>query len=179
MPAHAARHRLTRGADASNRPCRYGRRGRRDEYEAWAQTAASIEGLICAPSRATKSPVIAHQPEGEIVMHTTRTLIAVAAGLALNIAGIGTGFASTGDDSAELRVVVRYANSELTSGEGVWRVKQRILSAVDQVCPTVESRDPERRAKAETCRAQALAGAVAQVKSPELAAVLAVGRHQG
>ncbi len=112
-------------------------------------------------------------------MNTTRTLIAVAAGLALNIAGIGTSFASTSDDGAELRVVVRFANSELTSGEGVWRVKQRILSAVDQVCPTVESRDPERRAQAEACRAQALAGAVAQVKSPELAAVLAVGTHHG
>ena len=74
-------------------------------------------------------------------MKTTRTLIAVAAGLALNIAGIGTGFASTSDDSAELRVVVRYANSELTSGEGVGRVQRRILSAVEQVCPAVDSRE--------------------------------------
>jgi len=40
-------------------------------------------------------------------MNTTRTLIAVAAGLALNIAGIGTSFASTSDDGPELRVVVR------------------------------------------------------------------------
>ena len=112
-------------------------------------------------------------------MNTTRTLTAVAAGLALNIAGIGTSYAFTSDDGADQRVVIRFANSELTSSEGVWRVKHRILSAVEQVCPAVESRDPARRAQAEACRAQALAGAVAQVKSPELAAVLAARTHQG
>ena len=111
-------------------------------------------------------------------MKTTRTLIAVAAGLALTIAGIGTGFASTSDDSTELRVVVRYANSELTSSEGVWRVQRRILSAVEQVCPAVDGRELARRAQVEACRSQALADAVAQVKSPQLAAVLAVSTHQ-
>jgi UrcA family protein len=112
-------------------------------------------------------------------MNTTRSLIAVAAGLALNIAGIGTGFASTSDDGAELRVVVRYADSELTSGEGVWRVKHRILSAVEQVCPAIDSRDLARRAQVEVCRSQALAGAMSQVKSPQLAEALAGGTHHG
>jgi len=112
-------------------------------------------------------------------MKTTRTLIAVAAGLTLSIAGIGTAFASTNDDSAVPRVVVRYSNSELTGGEGVWRVQRRILSAVERVCPAIDSRDLLWRTQVETCRAQALAGALAQVKSPQLAAVLAAGSPHG
>ena len=111
-------------------------------------------------------------------MNTTRNLVAVAASLALNIAAISTGFASTSNDSTDPSVVVRYANSELTSGEGVWRVKRRILSAVEQVCPVVENRDLARKAQVEACRAQALAGAMAQVKSPQLAEVLAISTHR-
>ena len=112
-------------------------------------------------------------------MNSTKTLIAVAAGLALGMTGIGTSFASSNDDDAGLRVVVRYAEAELATAEGVRHVQHRILSAVGQVCPAADSRDVERWARVEACRAQAIASAVAQVKSPQLAAVLAVSTPQG
>lgn len=111
-------------------------------------------------------------------MNSTKTLIAVAAGLALGITGTGTSFASTSDDDAIPRVVVRYAEAELATAEGVRHVQQRILSAVGQVCPAADTLDVERWAQVEACRAQAIARAVAQVKSPRLASVLAVSAHR-
>jgi UrcA family protein len=111
-------------------------------------------------------------------MNSTKTLIAVAAGFALCTAGIGSSFASTSDDGAGPRVVVRYANAELETAEGLRHVRQRILSAVGQVCPAADIRDVERLARIKACWAQAIAGAVAQIKSPRLAALLAVSAHQ-
>ena len=111
-------------------------------------------------------------------MINTKTLIAVAAGLALGMTGIGSSFASTSEDDAGPSVVVRYAEAELATPEGVRHVQQRILSAVGQVCPAADMRDVERWVREETCRTQALAHAAAQVKSPRLAAVLAVSTHQ-
>jgi UrcA family protein len=111
-------------------------------------------------------------------MNSSKTLIAVAAGLALGMTAVGTSFAFTSDDDAVPSVVVQYKEAELATAEGVWHVRHRILSAVGQVCPAVDPRDMERWARVESCRAQALARAVAQVKSPRLAAVLAPSTHQ-
>ena len=110
-------------------------------------------------------------------MNSTRNLIAVAAGLALGMTGIGTSFASTSDEDAGSRVVVRFAEAELATAEGVHHVQQRILMAVRQVCSAPDTRDPEQWGREEACRAQAIARAAAQVKSPRLAAVLAGSTH--
>jgi UrcA family protein len=111
-------------------------------------------------------------------MNTPRTLMAAAASLALNIGTIATGFATTSDEGAMPRVVVRYAESELATAEGVRHVQHRILSAVARVCPAPDTLEVERWVPVEACRAQALAEAVAQVKSPQLAAVLSGSAHQ-
>jgi len=112
-------------------------------------------------------------------MNSSKTLIAVAAGLVLSTAGIGTSFASTKENSADPVVVIRYADTELATDEGVRRVLQRIRAAVEQVCPAVDSRELARSAQVEACRAQAITRAAAQVKSPRLAAALAISAHGG
>jgi len=112
-------------------------------------------------------------------MTNTKTLLAVAAGLAFSIAGISTANAATSADSAATRIVVRYTDTELATPEGVRRVQQRILTAVAQACPGGEIGDLEHWASTAACRTQALAHAAAQVKSPQLAAVLAVKSGQG
>lgn len=111
-------------------------------------------------------------------MNRTKALIAAAASLALGMTGIGTSFASTSDDDAGPRVVVRYAEAELATAEGVRQVQQRILTAVGQICPAADTRDPEQWGRVEACREQAIARAAAQVKSPRLVAVLAGNTHQ-
>jgi UrcA family protein len=120
-----------------------------------------------------------HQCLGGIDMNSSKTLITVAAGLVLSAAGIGTSFASTKQDSVDSAVVIRYADAELATDEGVRHVLQRIRAAVDQVCPAVDSRELARSAQVEACRAQAITRAAAQVKSPRLAAALAVSTHRG
>jgi len=112
-------------------------------------------------------------------MNSTKTLLAAAAGLALSIAGLGTATAATSADSAATRIVVRYADAELATPEGLRRVQHRILTAVAQACPGGEIGDLEHWAPTAACRTQALAHAAAQVKSPQLAAVLAASSHQG
>jgi len=179
VPAHTVRRSVTRGAGASIEPCWYGHGDWRDEYVPRRQTAPPRwESHMRIVQGDEVSDERAHQTQGELNMYNTKTLIAVAAGLALGTAGIGTSFASTSDDDAGPRVVVRYAEAELATPEGVRRVQQRILSAVGQVCPAADMRDVERWVRAEACRSQAITRAVAQVKNPRLAAVLAVGTHQ-
>ena len=112
-------------------------------------------------------------------MSNTRTLIALAAGLALSLGGTTMAAASPSTDGSEQRVVVRYSAAELASDEGLQRVQRRILAAVKQACPSAPIRDLEKLVPVEACRAQALAHAAAQVKSPRLAAVLAVSAPQG
>ena len=114
-------------------------------------------------------------------MTDTRTLLAVAAGLALSMAGIGTAAASSANSagSADIRITVRYADAELATPEGLRRVQKRILAAVSQACPGGAIGDLEHWAPTGACRARALAGAVAQIKSPQLAAVLAAHSNQG
>lgn len=112
-------------------------------------------------------------------MNNSKTLLAVAAGLAFSFAGIGTAAAAPSTDSAEIRLVVRYADAELATPDGLRRVQRRILAAVSQACPGGQIGDLEHWAPTAACRAQALARAAAQVKNPQLAAVLAARSNQG
>jgi UrcA family protein len=177
--AHTAQSSVTRGARALIEPYWYGHGDWRDEYVAGPQTTPPLwESHMRIVKGDEVSDERTHQTQGELNMYSTKTLIAVAAGLALGITGIGTSFASTSDNDAGPRVVVRYAEAELATPEGVQHVRQRILSAVGQVCPAADMRDVERWVRAEACRSQAIARAVAQVKNPRLAAVLALSTHQ-
>ena len=112
-------------------------------------------------------------------MSNTKTVLALAAGLAFSSAGIGTASAATSAGGAATRIVVRYADTELATPEGMQRVQQRILTAVSQACPGGEIGDLEHWVSTASCRAQALAHAAAEVKSPRLAAVLAAKSSQG
>jgi UrcA family protein len=68
-------------------------------------------------------------------------------------------------------VVVRYGDLDLSTQEGVQTLYKRISSAARQVCPSADPRSLRRFDDGRACRAAAIARAVSDVHSSQLAAL--------
>jgi UrcA family protein len=68
-------------------------------------------------------------------------------------------------------MVVKYGDLDLSTQDGTRALYKRIAFAAAQVCPAVDSRDLARNAHAQVCRDAAIARAVRDVNSPQLAAL--------
>jgi UrcA family protein len=75
--------------------------------------------------------------------------------------------ASPADSSPTVRV--RYDDLNLSSEQGNQVLYRRIVKAAEEVCPGTHARDLDTRAAAERCQAAAIAKAVGEVNSPQLA----------
>jgi UrcA family protein len=76
-------------------------------------------------------------------------------------------------------VVVAYGDLDLGSENGVHTLYNRIAWAAGRVCPNQDAMDPERVALFKSCRDAAIARAVSEIKSPQLAAVRAEHVRRG
>jgi UrcA family protein len=75
-------------------------------------------------------------------------------------------------------MVVSYGDLNLSTTEGNATLLQRITTAARRVCPLEDSRNLARAAYSNSCRAEAVARAVHDINSPQLAA-LAVRSNRG
>ena len=101
-----------------------------------------------------------------------RTTVRMAALVGYFVAATATGIAgaaSTADDVPS--VVVRYADLDLATDQGVRVLYARIAHAASAVCPDVPISDLHALALSRACQQQAIARAVHAVNSPLLAAV--------
>jgi UrcA family protein len=81
-----------------------------------------------------------------------------------------TSFAASPSDEAP-SVRVRYDDLNLSTAQGTNALYRRIVRAARDVCPDPYSRDLDVRAASDRCQAAAIAKAVRDVNSPQLAAV--------
>ena len=108
-------------------------------------------------------------------MNTTKSLTVLAAAFTMSL--IGTGISAGAAARAETaidpapRVLVRYADLNLATTDGVARLYRRIVAAAQQVCPAAPSRELRRAAVAEQCRVAVVSRAVQQVNDVHLSAI--------
>ena len=76
-------------------------------------------------------------------------------------------------------LVVSYGDLNLSTTEGNATLLQRITTAARRVCPLEDSRNLARAAYSNSCRAEAVARAVHDINSPQLAALHAVRSNRG
>jgi UrcA family protein len=76
-------------------------------------------------------------------------------------------------------IVVSYGDLDLSTDEGTVALYQRISQAARRVCPLEDSRALAQRVSSDTCRAAAVARAVADINSPRLAALYAGRTNRG
>jgi UrcA family protein len=81
-------------------------------------------------------------------------------------------------DAGVPTLVVSYGDLNLSTTEGNATLLQRITTAARRVCPLEDSRNLARAAYSNSCRAEAVARAVHDINSPQLAA-LAVRSNRG
>jgi UrcA family protein len=93
-------------------------------------------------------------------------------------AAAGTASAATPDNDVP-SIVIRYSNQTLATDQGVQQLYSRIVRAAKQVCPDATIRDLAARASVQQCRQQAVARAVHQIDSPQLAALYATNSKRG
>ncbi len=109
----------------------------------------------------TAATVIANRTnKGRIAM--------LAAGVLLGSLGVAQAGAPQDDVP---RVVVRYADLDLSTQEGVQTLYKRISSAARLVCPATDPRTLVKFSEGRTCREAAIARAVSSVHSSQLAAL--------
>lgn len=82
-------------------------------------------------------------------------------------------------DAGVPTLVVSYGDLNLSTTEGNATLLQRITTAARRVCPLEDSRNLARAAYSNSCRAEAVARAVHDVNSPQLAALYAVRSNRG
>jgi UrcA family protein len=75
--------------------------------------------------------------------------------------------------------VVSYGDLDLGSAQGIHTLYSRIATAAGHVCPFQDAKDLERVAYFKACRDAAIARAVGEIKSPQLAAVHAEHARRG
>jgi UrcA family protein len=92
--------------------------------------------------------------------------------------GVGTAAAQTSDNDVP-RIVLHYSSQTLATDNGVQQLYRQIVHAAKQVCPDAGIHDLAARASALQCREQAVARAVHQVDSSELAALYATSSKRG
>ena len=90
----------------------------------------------------------------------------------------GTASAATPDNDVP-SIVVRYSSQALATDHGVQQLYGQIVRAARQVCPDANIRDLGARASVQQCRQQAVARAIHQIDSPELAALHATSSKRG
>jgi UrcA family protein len=117
-----------------------------------------------------------HSAHKEAFMNIQKISIAAAT---LSIAGLlGSQAALSAvvtEDNAP-KIVVSYADLDLSSSKGATALLRRIDSAARRVCPDEFSRDLHIKALARECQRAATARAVAQVYNVRLSAVHAAGK---
>jgi UrcA family protein len=99
-------------------------------------------------------------------LNTFRSTVAC---LAVFAASAVTAAVAAPANDAGPTVRVRYDDLNLSSDQGTHTLYRRIVKAAQQVCPDTNSRDLDVRAAGERCQAVAIAQAVSDVKSPQLA----------
>ena len=100
---------------------------------------------------------------------TNKSRIAVLAACVL-AGSLGVAQAAAPPDDVPT-VVVRYGDLDLSTQEGVQTLYKRISSAARQVCPSADPRMLASLDYSHACRAAAVARAVSQVHSSQLAAL--------
>ena len=70
-------------------------------------------------------------------------------------------------------MVVSYADLDLSSGDGVRELYERISAAAREVCPYPNARELRQSMVNRSCRNTAISRAVSEVKSPQLVALRA------
>lgn len=76
-------------------------------------------------------------------------------------------------------MVVNYSDLDLSTEDGVHLLYKRISRAADRVCPYADSLEPARIAYSHACRDGAIARAVRDINSPQLAALRAEHAKHG
>jgi UrcA family protein len=111
------------------------------------------------------------------VMRQSRVRALVLVGCVL---GIGTSMVQAAPAAADVpSVAVQYSTWDLASDEGARNLYSRIASAARTVCPDSNSRDLNEYARSKSCRSEAIARAVHDVRSPRLAAVYSTRTNHG
>jgi len=106
-----------------------------------------------------------------------RTLLGCTAALA---AGMLLGSANAAvPGEAVPTMVVAYSDLDLDTDGGVHALYSRIAFAASHVCPFQDAMDPEHVALFKSCRDAAIARAISQIKSPQLAALGAEHAKRG
>jgi UrcA family protein len=103
--------------------------------------------------------------------------VAVFAGCLLS-AAFGLAQAATPADEAP-SVVVRYGDLNLATEAGTNALYSRIVAAARQVCPQADQKDLTAFHLSKVCQANAIARAVQEVHSPQLAAAYTARSRRG
>lgn len=98
-------------------------------------------------------------------MNTRHLTLSIAAAAQL-LVSVASAEPNTVDEAP--RVVVRFAELDLSKAAGADALYQRIRSAARNVCSMHESRDPAQIARSYSCYRSAVDNAVAQVNHPRL-----------
>jgi UrcA family protein len=94
--------------------------------------------------------------------------------------GIATSVAQAAPATDEVpSIAVRYSTLDLTSDEGARNLYSRIAMAARAVCPDSNSRDLHEYSRSKSCRSEAIARAVHEVRSARLAAVYSAHAGHG
>ena len=114
---------------------------------------------------------------------TRRARTALLVGCSL-VGALGVAQAATPSDSLTLgdgvpTAVVNYGDLNLATAAGARTLYQRLSVAAQEVCPIQDARSLAQVAHSHTCRAEAVARAVRQVNSPQLAALHADRSNRG
>ena len=109
-------------------------------------------------------------------VRTTARALGLVAGL---LAGtLGTAYAATPSDDVP-SVVVSYGDLNLATEQGTLALYNRIIHAASQVCPQSDMRNLAGVAASKSCQSQAVARAVRDVHSAQLAALHADRSRRG
>lgn len=110
-----------------------------------------------------------------------RTALLVGCSLVgtLGVAQASTPGASLTLSDAVPSAVVNYGDLNLATVAGARTLYQRLAAAALEVCPIQDAHSLADVAHSHTCRAEAVARAVRQVNSPQLAALSADRTHRG
>jgi UrcA family protein len=102
--------------------------------------------------------------------HRTAVRIAMLVGSIITAAAAGNACAA-GTATEVPSVVVRFADLDLATDQGVRSLYARIARAAHAVCPDARIRDLNAASQSRACQQQAIARAVREVNTPLLAAV--------
>jgi UrcA family protein len=96
------------------------------------------------------------------------------------VLGIGSNMAhAAGAADAVPSVAVQYSAIDLSSDEGARNLYRRIVTAAQAVCPNADLRDLNAYAVSKSCKSEAIARAVRDVRSPRLAAMSGARANNG